>query len=83
MMSEGKKQKGKLLLIIGALLVIIALTADAIGIGVKPGFGYKQGLLLIAGLVIMLTSMKCCQRGSKGSTEPQEKSDPAPPSNQV
>ena len=79
-MSEGKKQKGKLLLIIGALLVIIALTADAIGIGVNPGFGYKQGLLLIAGLGMALVGKKgfrCCSKESPDSK------DPAPPSDQV
>ncbi len=79
-MSEGKKQKGKLLLIIGALLVIIALTADAIGIGDKPGFGYKQGLLLIAGLGMALVGKKgfgCCSKESPVSK------DPAPPSDQV
>ena len=79
-MGEGKKRKGKLLLIIGALLIIIALAADAIGIGVKPGFGWKQGLLLIAGLGLAWMGKKgcgCCSKKSSGSQ------DPTPPSDQV
>ena len=79
-MSEGKNQKGKLFLIIGALCVVIALTADAIGIGVKPGFGWKQGLLLITGLGIAWLGKRSCGCGSKESSESQ---DPAPPSDQV
>ena len=82
-MGEGKDQKGKLLLIIGALLVVIALTADAIGIGVKPGFGWKQGLVLIAGLGIALMGKKCCVCTLKESSNAQEKKDPPPTSNQV
>ena len=79
-MGEGKELKGKLLLIIGALCVVAALTADAIGIGVKPGFGWKQGLLLIAGLGMALVGKKgfrCCSKESPDSK------DPAPPSDQV
>ena len=81
-MGEGKDQKRKLLVIIGALLAVIALTADAIGVGVKPGFGWKQGLLLIAGLGIAWMGKKCCLCTSKESANSQEKKDP-PPSNQV
>ena len=79
-MNEGKKQKGKLLLIIGALCVVIALTTDAIGIGAKPGFGQKQELLLIAGLGLAWMGKKgcgCCWKESSDSR------DPAPPSDQV
>ena len=76
-MGEGKEQKGKFLIIIGALCIVVALTADAIGIGVKPGFGWKQGLLLIAGLGLVWMSKKGCGCGSKESSDPQ---DPAPPS---
>ena len=83
-MGESKNQKGKILLIIGALLIIIALTADIIGIGVKPGFGWKQGLVLIAGLVIAFMGKKCCLcTGSKETSNVQEKKDPPPASDQV
>ena len=82
-MGEGKDQKGKILIIIGVLLVIVALTADAIGIGVKPGFGWKQGLVLIAGLGIAWMGKKRCRCDSGGSTNsPKEKKQP-PESNQV
>ena len=79
-MSEGKDQKGKVLLIIGALCVVIALTADVIGIGVKPGFGWKQWLFLVAGLGIAWMGMKNCGCFSKKSSDSQ---DPTPPSDQV
>jgi len=79
-MSEGKDQKGKLLLIIGALCVVIALTADAIGIGVKPGFGWKQGLLLIVGFGIVWMGKKNCGCFSKKSSDSQ---DPVSPSDQA
>jgi len=79
-MSEGKDQKGKLLLIIGALCVVIALTADAIGIGAQTGFGWKQGLLLITGLGIAWMGKKSCGCFSKKSSDSQ---DPVPPSDQV
>jgi len=81
--SEDKDRKGKLLLIIGALLVILALTADVIGVGVKPGFGWKQGLLLVVGLGIALMGKKCCFCTSKDSSGSQEKKEPLPPSDQV
>jgi len=79
-MKEGKEQKGKIFVLIGALCVVAALTADAIGIGVKPGFGWKQGLLLIAGLGIAWIGAKGCGCCSK---KPSNSQDPAPPSNQV
>jgi len=79
-MSEGKDQKGKLLLIIGALCIIIALTAGVLGIETQPGFGWKRGLLLIVGLGIALIGKKGCGCFSKKSSNSQ---DPAPPSDQV
>ena len=82
-MGEGKDKKGKLLFIIGVLLIILALTADVIGIGIRPGFGWKQGLVLIVGLAIVVMSKKCCSRTSKESSGSQETGDTPPSSNQV
>ena len=79
-MGEGKDQKGKLLLIIGALCVVGALMAGVIGIDAKSGFGWERGLLLIAGLGLVWMGKKsygCC---SKESSDSQ---DPAPPSDQT
>ena len=79
-MSEGKDQKGKLLLIIGALCVVIALMAGVLGIEAKPGFVWKRGLLLIAGLGIAWMGTKSCGCFSKKSSDSQ---DPAPPNDQA
>ena len=79
-MSEGKDQKGKILLIIGALCVVIALFAGVIGIETYPGFGWKRGLLLIAGIGFVWMGKKGCGCFSKGSSDSQ---DSAKPSDQV
>jgi len=81
-MSEGKNLKGTLFFIIGALLVVLALTADMIGIGASSGLGWKQGLVLIAGLAIAFVGKKCCLCCPEDSSKPEENKNP-PPSDQV
>jgi hypothetical protein len=44
----NKKKWGIVLLIVGAILLILSLGADMLGVGAVPGFGYKQ----IAGVVV-------------------------------
>ncbi len=39
------------LLAVGAVLLIVSLTADVTRIGVAPGFGYKQIIGSIAGII--------------------------------
>jgi hypothetical protein len=51
---------------IGALLVLIALFADPLGLG-RPGFGWRQGLGLVIGAVVMLAGLYLRRRG-KAST---------------
>ena len=46
-----KKTIGVLLLVLGILLLIFSILADVIGIGGAPGFGYKQILGAIVGLL--------------------------------
>ncbi len=72
--------KDKILLIVGVLCVVIALFAGVLGIEVAPGFGWKRGLLLIAGLGLVWMGKKGCGCISKGSSDSQ---DPTPPSDQV
>lgn len=43
------------LISIGAILVAIALIADPLGLGKSAGFGWKQGLGVLIGIVIILT----------------------------
>jgi len=39
---------------IGALLVLIALFADPLGLGRSPGFGWRQALGVVVGALILL-----------------------------
>lgn len=54
----SKKTLGILLIVLGLLLAVVSLTADAIGLGGVSGFGWKQivgtlvGVLLVAGGVL-------------------------------
>jgi len=46
-----KKKIGIALLIIGIVVLIISVAADAIGLGWNPGFGYKQTAGTAAGAI--------------------------------
>ena len=39
---------------LGILLILVALLADAVGIGREPNFGWKQGVLLVIGLALVV-----------------------------
>jgi uncharacterized membrane protein len=42
-----------LVLVVGALLALISIFADQIGLGAMPGFGWKQTLGLVIGVVLV------------------------------
>jgi hypothetical protein len=48
-------QRGSALviLVVGVLLALVSLFADALGIGGEPGFGYKQAAGLAVGVMLM------------------------------
>jgi hypothetical protein len=48
---------------IGALLVLIALFADPLGLGGRSGFGWKQGLGLVIGVMVILAGLYLGRRG--------------------
>lgn len=48
----NKKTIGIVLLVVGIILLVLSLTADMIGIGGAPGFGYRQLMGSVAGVVI-------------------------------
>ena len=48
----NKKNLGIALLVIGIVVLILSLAADMIGIGGAPGFGTKQILGAVAGVVV-------------------------------
>jgi len=52
-----KKTLGQILMIIGAVAVIAALAADALGIGNGLGVGWKQILGAAVGVIILLVGV--------------------------
>ena len=48
---------------IGTVLVLIALFADPLGLGGRSGFGWKQGLGLVIGAVVILAGLYLRRRG--------------------
>jgi hypothetical protein len=50
-MQMNKKNLGIALLVVGIVVLLLSLAADMIGIGGAPGFGYKQILGAVAGVV--------------------------------
>ena len=48
----SKRTIGLIVLVAGLLLVILSITADAVGIGAEPGFGWKQTLGVILGVLV-------------------------------
>jgi asparagine N-glycosylation enzyme membrane subunit Stt3 len=48
---SGKKTISIALLVVGVILLIGSLTADSMGIGGSPGFGYKQIIGAVAGVI--------------------------------
>lgn len=49
---------------IGAILVLIALFADPLGLGKSAGFGWKQGLGVVIGVVVILGGLYLRRRKS-------------------
>ena len=46
------KNIGRILLIVGVLLLLVSLLADVVGLGPSPGFGLRQIVGSIAGLAL-------------------------------
>ena len=50
----SKKTIGFLLIILGVVVLVVSLAADVIGIGGMPGFGWKQILGTVVGVIVAL-----------------------------
>jgi uncharacterized membrane protein len=50
---ESRRVWTGLVLAVGALLALISILADKIGLGATPGFGWKQTLGLVIGIVLV------------------------------
>lgn len=53
----GKKNIGIVLFGVGAVILILSLAADPIGIGGSPGFGWKQILGSLAGALLTVVGL--------------------------
>lgn len=53
----GKKTIGIVLFGVGAVILILSLAADPIGIGGSPGFGWKQILGALVGAVLTVVGL--------------------------
>jgi len=54
---NGKKITGMVLFVAGAVIVIVSVAADYIGMGGFPGFGYKQITGTILGIVMIVVGL--------------------------
>jgi hypothetical protein len=50
---ESRRGWTWLVLVVGVLLALISIFADQIGLGATPGFGWKQTLGLVIGVVLV------------------------------
>lgn len=49
-----KRTIGLVLLIVGIVVLIVSVAADAIGLGGSPGFGYKQIVGVAVGAIVAI-----------------------------
>lgn len=59
---KWEKASGTFLLILGAALLIVSLLADAIGIGANPGFGYRQIIGVVLGVIAIIRGIFVLKR---------------------
>ena len=51
---NNKKTIGITLLVVGIVALVVGLFADSLGIGAVSGFGYKQIIALVVGVVFAI-----------------------------
>lgn len=47
------KTAGRALILVGAVMAIVGVTADTIGLGSDPGFGVQQLSMTVAGIIVV------------------------------
>ena len=60
------------LIVIGALLILVGFTADAIGLGEGTGIGWKQISLIVVGGAVVVAGFRM---GGKPTAAPDEKGE--------
>ncbi len=58
----GSPMLARVVIIVGALLILIALFADPLGLG-SPGFGWKQVLGVVVGALVILAGVYLWSHG--------------------
>ena len=48
-----QRQSALLILVVGVLLALVSIFADALGVGGQPGFGWKQTGGLVVGVALV------------------------------
>ena len=76
MRTLERKPVGTTALVVGVLAVLLALLADEIGLGGNPGFNWKQGILLAAGIAVGLFGLAIVS--GIGAQVVEEATDPVP-----
>ena len=51
-----QRRSALVILVVGVLLALVSLFADALGVGGEPGFGWKQAAGLVVGLMLVAIS---------------------------
>ena len=59
---KWEKASGTFLLVLGAALLIVSLLADVIGIGANPGFGYRQIIGIVLGVIAVIRGIFVLKR---------------------
>ena len=72
----ARKPVGTTALVVGVLAVLLALLADELGLGGHPGFNWKQGILLAAGVAVGLFGLAIVS--GIGAQVVEEATDPVP-----
>jgi hypothetical protein len=50
----SRRQIGMLVVLVGVVAALIAALADPLGVGEESGFGWKQGVLLAVGILLII-----------------------------
>jgi HD-like signal output (HDOD) protein len=53
----GKKTAGIVLLVVGLVVLLLSLSADVIGIGGSPAFGFRQIVGTIVGAIVAVVGL--------------------------
>ena len=67
-MTMNDKIPSKVVMVIGALLLLASLFADVVGIGDDAGFGRQQTIGTVAGVVVLAIGIYLDRRSGQGGT---------------